>query len=57
MGGTFVSRKRKTWSEYKEWVDKLTWKKKNMVGIQGMGEQFDLEKEKHGQNIRNGWTI
>ena len=22
-----------------------------------MGEQFDLEKEKHGWNIRNGLTI
>ena len=25
--------------------------------ISGMGGQFDLEKEKHGRNIRNGWKV
>ena len=31
--------KRKTWSEYKEWLPKMSLKKKNMVG-----------KDKHGPN-------
>ena len=47
--------KRKTWSEYKEWVETFYLKKENMVGIKGMDGKFFLEKEKHGRSKRNGY--